>query len=420
MLLPRRPKIPLVIAALAITNLLMGCGKGFQPRNTLFIAYGIDEVNFSKATKTRIEGRIAEFTENFKRSHPEVQVVLSVYKGARIWEDIIRDSKLNLGPDLIISNEIIIKFLHQEGFAAPLPAQIDWDQTYDPLLKEIASTDGQYIAAPFLTFTQVACYNKKTVPSPPQTIQELEKLTASGTRVGLSLEPAMLLWTAGSLGAIKEISALGLNKSKSADTKAIHSWLAWLRKAAFYQNISFFKSYVRLDASLINNELDWITCRASEIEKIRNKMGDSLGVSALPNGARTAAFPWPSFISFGLGINSSPAQRDTAIKYIQSSTNVIIQRQLMLRNADFLATNKHVSIPISSSRTLQALNTSFNKQVRGYTKEWPGVIDFLSGHKNHPNRYQEVSSALADLTSGYLKVDQALDILSNFKQGSEP
>ena len=170
----------------------------------------------------------------------------------------------------------------------------------------------------------------------------------------------------------------------------------------------------------MNNELDWISCEAGEIEKIRNKMGNNLGVSALPNGAQTTAFPWPYFISFGLGLNSSPKQRDAAIKYIQSSTNVIVQRQLMLRNADFLPTNKHVSIPISSSGTLQALNTSFNQQVRGYTEEWPGVLRFLAGQKNHPNRYQEVTSAIAELTSGYLKVDQALDILSRSHRVSKP
>ena len=420
MRLRHRPRASLVNAAVAIPVLLTGCARSIQPPVTLFIAYGIGDTSFSKATKTRIESRIDEFTANFKRSNPEVQVVLSAYKSGRLQKEISDDSKLNLGPDLIISTESIVKGLYNKGLAEALPERINWDQLYDPLLKEIASYEGQYIAAPFLTFTQVACYNKTTVPNPPATIQELEKLTASGTRVGLSLEPSMLLWTAGSLGAIKEISALGLNQGKSTERKAIRSWLAWLRKAAFYQNISFFKSYLRKDASLMNNELDWISCEAGEIEKIRNKMGNNLGVSALPNGAQTTAFPWPYFISFGLGSNSSPKQRDAAIKYIQSSTNVIVQRQLMLRNADFLPTNKHVSIPISSSGTLQALNTSFNQQVRGYTEDWPGVLRFLAGPKNHPNRYQEVTSAIAELTSGYLKVDQALDILSRSHRVSKP
>ena len=420
MLLPRRPKFSLVIAAVTIPTFLMGCAKSIQPPNTLFIAYGIGESGFSKETKKRIEGRITEFTENFKRSSPDTNVVLSAYKSGRLEEQIISDTKLNLGPDLIVAWPGLIQSLHNKGYADALPARINWDQTYSPLLKEIASKKGQYVSAPVLIFTQVACYNKLTVPASPKTIQELEELTASGTRIGLSLEPADLWWTAGSMGAIKEMNALGLNTSKTRKFNAIRSWLAWLRKAALYKNISFFKSDLRKDESLIKGELDWISCDAGEIEKLRNKMGNTLGVSALPNGVQTAAFPMPYYISFGLGSSSSTSQRDAAIKYIQSSTNIIVQRQLMLRNTDFLPTNKHVSIPTRSSQALQAVNTSFNDQVRGYSEEWPGVTRFITGEKNNPNRYQELRSALADLISGYLTVDQTLDIFTNFSHGTKP
>ena len=415
-----RPRTCLITTAAAIPVLLTGCARGIQPPNTLFIAYGIEDSWFSKESKTLIEGRITEFTENFKRTSPNTNVVLFGYKFGQLEEQIISDTKLNLGPDLIVSASGLIKSLHNKGYVDALPARINWDQTYSPLLKEIASIKGQYVAAPVLIFTQVACYNKRTVPASPQTIQELEELTASGTRVGLSLEPQDLWWTAGSMGAIKEMSALGLNKSKTTKFKSIRSWLTWLRKAALYKNISFFKSELRKDESLINGELDWISCDAGGIEQLRNKMGDTLGVSALPNGAQTAAFPIPYFISFGLGSSSSKSQRDAAIKYIQSSTNLIVQRQLMLRNTDFLPTNKNVSIPTRSSQALQAVNTSFNDQVKGYSEEWPGVIRFISGKKNNPNRYQELRSALADLISGYLTVDQTLDIFTSFSEGSKP
>ena len=222
------------------------------------------------------------------------------------------------------------------------------------------------------------------------------------------------------MGAIKEISALGLNPNKPAKSNAIRSWLAWLRKAAFYKNISFFKSDMRKDESFINGELDWISCDGGEIEHLRNKMGEALGVTALPNGIETAAFPVPLYIGFGLGSSSSTSQREAAVKYIQSSINLIVQRQLMLRNTDFLPTNKHVSIPTRSSETLQAVNTSFNIQAKGYSEEYPAVKRFFIGQKNNPNRYQELRSALADLTSGYLTVDQTLNIFTSFGEGSKP
>ena len=420
MRLPRLPKISLVVASFAIPSLLMGCTESLQPPDTLFIAYGIGDNGFSNETKARIGGRITEFSENFKRSSPDINVVLSAYKGWQLEERIISASKLNLGPDLIVANLGTLKNLHNKGYADALPAQVNWDQIYNPFLKEQASIKGQYFAAPVLTFTQVACYNKRTVQAPPQTIQELEKLAASGTRIGLSLEPQNLVWTAGSMGAIKEISALGINPNKPTKSNAIRSWLAWIRKAAFYKNISFFKSEMRKDESFINGELDWISCDGGELEYLRNKMGDALGVTALPNGKETAAFPVPYYIGFGLGSSSSTSQREAAVKYIQSSINLIVQRQLMLRNNDFLPTNKLVSIPSRSSETLQAVNTSYNIQAEGYSKEFPGVKRFFIGQKNNSNRYQELRSALADLTSGYLTVDQTLDIFTSFGEGSKP
>ena len=415
-----RPRTCLMTTAAAIPVLLTGCARGIQPPNTLFIAYGIGEEGFSRETKSRIGGRLTEFSENFKRSSPDTNVVLAAYKGWQLEERIISASKLNLGPDVIVANLDMLKSLHNKGYADALPAQVNWDQTYNPLIKEQASIKGQYVAAPVLIFTQVACYNKRTVQAPPQTIQELEKLTASGTRIGLSLEPVNLVWTAGSMGAIQEISALGLNPNKPAKSNAIRSWLAWLRKAAFYKNISFFKSDMRKDESFINGELDWISCDGGAIEHLRNKMGDALGVTALPNGIETAAFPVPYYIGFGLGSSSSTSQREAAVKYIQSSINLIVQRQLMLRNTDFLPTNKHVSIPTRSSETLQAVNTSFNIQAKGYSEEYPSVKRFFIGEKNNPNRYQELRSALADLTSGYLTVDQTLNIFTSFSEGSKP
>ena len=135
MLLPRRPKFSLVIAVVTIPNFFMGCARGIQPPNTLFIAYGIGD-GFSRETKSRIGGRLTEFSENFKRSSPDTNVVLAAYKGWQFKERIISASKLNLGPDVIVANLDMLKSLHNKGYADALPAHVNWDQTYNPLLKE--------------------------------------------------------------------------------------------------------------------------------------------------------------------------------------------------------------------------------------------------------------------------------------------
>jgi len=66
-----------------------------------------------------------------------------------------------------------------------------------------------------------------------------------------------------------------------------------------------------------------------------------------------------------------------------------------------LAANKNVSILPESSRTLAALNTSFNDQNMSYQKDLNGLM--LYGQK-----YPEVDRTLEDLINGYLDVDEAL------------
>jgi len=60
-------------------------------------------------------------------------------------------------------------------------------------------------------------------------------------RIGLSTRTDEIFWTAGSTGAIPEISSLmKQEKSKQTAQPKIKEWITWLRQAAYYQNISFY------------------------------------------------------------------------------------------------------------------------------------------------------------------------------------
>ena len=90
-----------------------------------------------------------------------------------------------------------------------------------------------------------------------------------------------------------------------------------------------------------------------------------------------------------------------AMKFIKTDVNNISQRKLLLDNIGYLAANKNITIPTESSRTLAALNTSFNDQHKSYTKEWNGLILYA---EKHP----ELDKTFEDLINGYLDVDEAL------------
>ena len=91
-------------------------------------------------------------------------------------------------------------------------------------------------------------------------MKELEALSASGKKIGLDSNSFGLIWTAGTQGAIPELSSLGSTGTGKPTYPAIKKWLQWLQKAALYKNISFHEDARELGTKLKKKELNWVTC----------------------------------------------------------------------------------------------------------------------------------------------------------------
>ena len=145
-------------------------------------------------------------------------------------------------------------------------------------------------------------------------------------------------------------------------------------------------------------------------------MGNNLGVAALPNGSSSRAFPTQIFLGFSLGKDSSPSQRTLALKFIEANVNTVAQRKIQLGDLGLLAANKDVSILPENSKTLAAINKSFNEQAIVYTREMPGIMRWLGldpqGSKDDGKRFMQISFALRDLTNGYLSVEEAFKTIT--------
>ena len=89
----------LIVGSLIV--LLSSCASLKAPK-TLFITYGIDEQEF-RAEITQIRSFLNKYTEAFQRSNPGVNVVFINYKSKNLYDQITKDSSLNLG-DLSFSN----------------------------------------------------------------------------------------------------------------------------------------------------------------------------------------------------------------------------------------------------------------------------------------------------------------------------
>ena len=387
------------LAAGSLAILLSGCTAIEAPK-TLFITFSAPEESYATDSK-EIRSFLDTNTEAFQRSNPDTRIVFISYPDKEFFKQIEGDSRLNLGPDLIATHQFTAGKLLKHNLTTTPSDEQYFNDIYSPTVQSIAKTTSGYTFAPWLIDTQIACFNKTRIETPPATIEELEALSASGRKIGLPSNGFELGWTVGTQGAISEFSALGRTTKSEQTYPGIQKWLHWLRRAALYQNISFHKDSRHLVTKLKKNELDWIPCWGSQLKGLKTTMGHNLGVAALPNGAASKAAPRFASYGFALGKNSSPTQRALAMKFIKTDVNNIAQRKLQLNNIGYLAANKNVSILPESSRTLAALNTSFNDQNISYQKDLNGLM--LYGQK-----YPEVDRTLEDLINGYLDVDEAL------------
>lgn len=403
------------MAAGLLTVLLTSCTAIKAPK-TLFITFGVSETRFrDESEELRIV--LDRLFEKFKRSNPDTNLVYINYKSKNIFKQIERDNALSLGPDLVITEQFSAPRYSAHGLTTILPNQQDFDTIYSPRIQAATKTNNEYTFAPFLISTQIACFNRTTIKKSPSTIDELKKISASGKKIGLSSVLYELIWTAGTQGAISELSSLGSESASGSTYPAIQKWLQWIDSAALYKNISFHKNSRDLVEKLKNNDLDWVACWGEQLEDLEKTMGNNLGVSALPNGTTSKAFPTNRIYGFALGKNSSPIQREMAMKFIKANINRIAQRKLQLDDTGLLAVNQNVSIPPESSKRLMAINTSFHEQRQNYSKEWSGILKWLipeaENSKNRGKRYAQLSRTLTDFTNGYIDIDEAVNIITN-------
>ena len=392
--------------------LLSSCSSANKPAQTLYIAYSLPDNGFTQSSIEYTEKQISLRTQLFLKTNPNTRVVTVAYKYSQLQDQVTKDSQLNLGPDLILDIDPQLKKLYQDSLISAFPNSSVWAQQYSDIIKSISTVDNKLAFAPYGIYPQVSCYNNKTIKQPPKTIQELVKLGASGARIGLSTRTDEIFWTAGSTGAIPEISSLMNKKNQNKPQPKIKEWITWLRQAALYQNISFYRQQSELVNELAANNLDWISCISGDILRLREEMGEQLSIATLPNGVQTKAFAFPYILGYGLGIDSSPTQRALALSYVKANTNAVGQRRVMLRTEDFLPANKTVDIPNQSSQTLKANNESWNTQTLSYLKQWPMILQYLEKSQN----YLEVGKILTELTSGNISVDEALQTLINLGQ----
>ena len=395
------------------TLLLSGCSLlGHELPVMLYLAMVVDQDStLDTSTQNDFRQRIELIIRDFRKIKPNVEVQVALYQRANLKRELQRRDASDLGPDLVVTDAPQANQLLSDGLTEPLPFQtFNRQQTDEALWERVKLNDGRITAQPIVIYPQIACFNRETVETPPTTLQELLQQGASGTRVGLAVNFSELLWTAGSLGAIQSLANASDGQKLSAqNTETMVGWLAWLQRASAQQNITFFQDQGQLENLLNDGELDWVSCNSNSLLRLREKMGNNLGVSPLPNGPGGTASPMNALRVLALGANSSPRQRDMAVSLAQFITNPMVQRNLSLRSLAFLPVNPAVAVPVRSSRTLATLVQSRKDSMLHESA--------LAELAHHRNLNRDGSQVLIPLVFGASNPQSSLDSLLKALEG---
>ena len=395
------------------TLLLSGCSLlGHELPVMLYLAMVVDQDStLDTSTQTDFRQRIELIIRDFRKIKPNVEVQVALYQRANLKRELQRRDASDLGPDLVVTDAPQANQLLSDGLTEPLPFQtFNRQQTDEALWERVKLNDGRITAQPIVIYPQIACFNRETVETPPTTLQELLQQGASGTRVGLAVNFSELLWTAGSLGAIQSLANASDGETLSAqNTETMVRWLAWLQRASAQQNITFFQDQGQLENLLNDGELDWVSCNSNSLLRLREKMGNNLGVSPLPTGPGGTASPMNALRVVALGANSSPRQREMAVSLAQFITNPMVQRNLSLRSLAFLPVNPAVAVPVRSSRTLATLVQSREDSMLHESA--------LAGLAHHRNLNRDGSQVLIPLVFGASNPQSSLESLLKALEG---
>jgi ABC-type glycerol-3-phosphate transport system substrate-binding protein len=133
----------------------------------------------------------APLLKEYQRLHPNVRVSFYTVREEDLHDQLRQRLGRGLGPDLLLTRGAMANTLLREGLIAPVPQTPGMARS----LAEIRPEDlrrvrnGTELAGvPVSDVVTLACYDRKTLTTPPRTTEELMATAAAGHIIGLSLD----------------------------------------------------------------------------------------------------------------------------------------------------------------------------------------------------------------------------------------
>ena len=377
-------------------GLLSGCSAidALHPPAVLDIVRTID----NKANITTQDYEQLEYISNLvfqqiRDIDPQIQPQLQLQSSTNFIDEIRQQTESGFGPDLIITDSETALALYRSRLIDPIQlSEQDRQDTPQSLLDLVTAKNGALVARPVNQFVQLACFNKERLPTAPRTLEDMKQSSSDAT-FGMAIQLKDLFWSAEAFDAGPALkAAMDSSGTSQVDYETVTAWLSWLVDSSYQQNIRFLNNQGNLRDGLIRGELDWITCWSNNLRGLKLKLGDRLGVTALPKGPNQNRTATTRLEVWALGLNSSPLQRRKALLMVDFVTKPWAQKTYSLTTKNSMPVSQKAATVVASKIP------GGNEALRNYVSA-EGFIDKMRVKARifrDPVRYEIISDALLD------------------------
>lgn len=408
-----------------IGALLAGCSQGGSslPRVLRIAKSSTDPGSLDVEASVRDRRVVKDVQALLQDFDPGLRLHPTSYSELNLVREIARQTSSGLGPDLIITNGNTALALQAQQLTQPVPLTPEERSRISPMaLQRVTGANGAIAGVPIGQYVQLACYDKRRLPKPPQSLKALAQASGKGKVFGFALHLEDLYWTLGGFQATPALQAALNNEAASAeDNSRLFAWLTWLQTASFQQNVLFLSNQVVLGEQLIKGQLDWITCWSSQLPKLRGALKEHLGVTILPKGPIGQPSPITRLQVWALGRNSSRRQRSDSLKLLGFMVEPWTQKTLALNYRTSFPVNPQVA-PIvqrqlAFERNVTGAHLELGLSDKPSTRHANAVLAAVS---TNPQRMADVNGVLSSVVFGTRTPKQATSALQNTLRGAQP
>ena len=380
---------------IALTALTAGCSSWRPP----VVIKVVRTINNSETISSKDYERLREVTEDaidhIRSVDPTIRPQLTLSSQKNFVDEIEDQTRSGFGPDLLITDSDTALELYKRKLVDPIVISLeDRADTPSYLFDLVTAKDGQLVGRPVNQFVQLACFNKERLPSPPQTLEQMEQASEENN-FGMALQLKDLFWSAESFDAGEAMEAALAKLPPDAERQAnVTDWLQWLENASYQQNIRFLNDQRTLRDALVAGELDWITCWSSSLRELREQMKDKLALAPLPKGPSTKLKAATKLQVWALGRNSSPTQREKALVMIDFITKPWAQKTYALAGRNSLPVNRKAAKIVAAKIPggTEALVMYAQESLKANAAKGQSKARVF----RDPERYETISDALLD------------------------